>query len=419
MENLLLAIILAYISITCFHWYLEFLNLRNLKDMGENIPPEFEGHVDRAFLSKARNYLIENTRFGIVSSAFSSAVLLMFLFVFLEEYNSWAASLGLRFKLSGLVFYLLLFYADTVLSIPFSLYRTFGIEKKYGFNAMTPGLWITDLLKSTIVSTVIMSVLIIGGLFIVEKSPSFWWFYVWCLFFLITVFMMYVSPYLIEPLFNKFERIDDKDLEDGIEGLAVKAGIKVKKILRIDASKRTTHTNAYFTGIGNVKRIVLYDTLLEKLNKNEILSVLAHEIGHWRKRHILKQMIFIELTALIVFYAAFRILDGRFLNRIFAIEGGSFFTEVFILGFIGAIAAFPFGPLMNYLSRKYENEADIYACRLSGGPSPMITALVKLTRDNLSNLHPHPLYVTFNYSHPPVIERIRHINEKGGEGKTQ
>ena len=179
----------------------------------------------------------------------------------------------------------------------------------------------------------------------------------------------------------------------------------------MDASKRTKHTNAYFTGIGKVKRIILYDTLLEKMDNDEILSVLAHEAGHWKKRHLLKHLIVSELIALIAMYLSFKIFQDDALINLFHVKESTFFAKVIIVSFIGSIVAFPFTPIFNYFSRRHEIEADRFSYELTENSQSMISTLVKLSKDNLSNLHPHPLYATFYYSHPPVLERIRKLRE--------
>ena len=194
-----------------------------------------------------------------------------------------------------------------------------------------------------------------------------------------------------------------------IRALMQKVGIKVSRVFMMDASKRTRHTNAYFTGIGKVKRIVLYDTLIEKMDHDELLSVLAHEAGHWKRRHLLKLILLTEGIAFIGMYVSFRLLQADLLLNLFNIEDGTFFAKVVILGFLGSIVAVPFSPLLMSLSRRHENEADRFSYELTGNAQGMINALVKLSRDNLSNLSPHPLYVIFHYSHPPVLERIREI----------
>jgi STE24 endopeptidase len=403
-------VIILYLLVILFTYWLKYLNLSHLKRFGSSIPPEFEGQIDQALLNRARNYTVENIRFGFFSSIFNKAILLLFLFGgLLDLYNSWIVALNLHFILSGVIFFMLLIYADTILEIPFSLYHTFVIEKRYGFSTMSIKLWIADFAKSILISS-LLSVLIISiGLWLVQQSPNLWWFWVWCFFFAYSIFIIYISPYVIEPLFNKFTPIDNKALEDGINNLMQKVGIKVSSIFKMDASKRTTHTNAYFTGIGRVKRIVLYDTLVEKMNEDEALAVLAHEVGHWKKKHIIKFIIVSEVIALIASYIGFKIIQSEFLINLFNIKESSFFAKTVLLGFLGSIAAFPFTPLFNYFSRKYEIEADRFACELTGEKEGMINALVKLSKDNLSNLHPHPLYAAFYYSHPPVLKRIRLI----------
>ena len=403
-------VIILYLLVLLFSYWLKYLNLSHLKRFGSSIPPEFDGQIDQAQLNRVRDYTVENIKFGFLSSIFSKAILLLFLFGgLLDAYNSWIIALNLPFIPAGVIFFMLLIYADTILEIPFSLYHTFIIEKRYGFSTMSIKLWIADFAKSILISSLLSILVISVGLWLVQQSPNLWWFWVWCFFLIYSIFIIYISPYVIEPLFNKFTPIDNKALEDGINNLMQKAGIKVSRIFKMDASKRTKHTNAYFTGIGRVKRIVLYDTLIDKMNSNEALSVLAHEVGHWKKRHILKYIIVSEAIALIASYIGFKILQGELLINLFNIKEVSFFAKAILLGFVGSIAAFPFTPLFNYFSRKYEIEADRFACELTGEKEGMINALVKLSKDNLSNLHPHPLYAAFYYSHPPVLKRIRLI----------
>ena len=403
-------VIILYLLVLLFSYWLKYLNLSHLKRFGSSIPPEFDGQIDQAQLNRVRDYTVENIKFGFLSSIFSKAILLLFLFGgLLDAYNSWIIALNLPFIPAGVIFFMLLIYADTILEIPFSLYHTFIIEKRYGFSTMSIKLWATDFAKSILISSLLSILVISVGLWLVQQSPNLWWFWVWCFFLIYSIFIIYLSPYVIEPLFNKFTPIDNKALEDGINNLMQKAGIKVSRIFKMDASTRTKHTNAYFTGIGRVKRIVLYDTLIDKMNSNEALSVLAHEVGHWKKRHILKYIIVSEAIALIASYIGFKIIQGEILINLFNIKDSSFFAKAILLGFLGSIAAFPFTPLFNYFSRKYEIEADRFACELTGEKEGMISALVKLSKDNLSNLHPHPLYAAFYYSHPHVLKRIRLI----------
>ena len=410
METYLFLFFLSYIGIVLFGYWLKALNLGHLKKYGAEVPPEFEGRIDTDLLKRTCDYTIENSKFSFAASIFNNIVLLVFLFGgLLNLYNSWVMSMNWHFVVSGLAFFLFLIYAENIISIPFSLYRNFKIEKKYGFNTLTPGLWLADFFKSILVSTILIGILISVGLWLVSYSPEFWWLWVWGFFLLFSLFIMYISPYVIEPLFNKFTPVDDREMEDRIKDMAEKAGIRVSSIFKMDASKRSRHTNAYFTGIGKVKRIILYDTLLAKMDRDEVIAVLAHEIGHWKKKHVLKRIIVSEVMAFAVLYAAFYILQSDFLLQVFSIEADSFFAKVMILGFIGSIIGFPLGPLSSYFSRRHERQADRFACELTGNPNSLASSLIKLSKDNLSNLHPHPLYAAFYYSHPPVVQRVRDI----------
>jgi STE24 endopeptidase len=381
-----------------------------MKEHGLSVPHELKGHIDEDLLKRIREYEAEKTRFGFISTIFGNIVTVVFIFGgVLNIYNSWVAELNLLFITSGLLFFLLLSAVSTVLDIPFDLYGTFRIENKYGFNTMTPKLWMADFFKSLLLSSALIGIIITAGFWIIQSSPDFWWIWVWGLFLVFSIFMMYISPYVIEPLFNKFTPIDDAGLEESLKNMMEKANIKVGRVFKMDASKRSRHTNAYFTGIGRVKRIILYDTLIEKFDRDEILSVLAHEAGHWKKKHVLKMIIGMEIVSFVGIYISFRILRTDFLASLFDIQQSTFFAKLVLLGFIGGIVSFPFAPLGAYISRRFERQADRFACELSENKEAMATALIKLSKDNLSNLHPHPLYAAFYYSHPPVAERIRDI----------
>ena len=383
-----------------------------MKEHGLSVPHELKGHIDEDLLKRIQEYEAEKTRFGFISSIFGNIVTVVFIFGgVLNLYNSWVAALNLLFIPAGLLFFLLLSAASTVLDIPFDLYGTFRIENKYGFNTMTLKLWMADFFKSLLLSSVLTGIMITAGFWIIQSSPDFWWIWVWGFFLVFSIFMMYISPYVIEPLFNKFTPIDDAGLEESLKNMMEKANIKVGRVFKMDASKRSRHTNAYFTGIGKVKRIILYDTLIEKFDRDEILSVLAHEAGHWKKKHVLKMIIGMEIVSFVGIYISFRILRTDFLASLFDIQQSTFFAKVVLLGFIGGIVSFPFAPLGAYISRRFERQADRFACELSENKEAMATALIKLSKDNLSNLHPHPLYAAFYYSHPPVVDRIRELGK--------
>jgi STE24 endopeptidase len=413
MKGYQIILLISYVLIALFGYWLKFLNLKHLKKYGDVVPEEFKDYIDAQLLKKTKAYTLEHSRFGFIESISGNILVLVFFFGgLLNMYNSWVASLNMPFVLSGVVFFLVLSCTNAIISIPFDLYGTFKIENKYGFNTMSWRLWISDFMKSIILSIIFIGITTAGALYLMKASPDFWWFFVWLFFLLFSIFIMYISPYVIEPLFNKFTPIDDEDIEGSIRDLMKKAGIKISRVFKIDASKRSTHTNAYFTGIGKVKRIVLYDTLLKKMEKSEILSVLAHEAGHWKKKHVLKMIIVVEAMSLIGIYIAFLMIKSGILLRIFSIQNDTVFASLLILGFIGGIVSFPLTPLFSYFSRRHEREADRFAAEMTENPEAMATSLIKLSKDNLSNLHPHPLYANFYYSHPPVLQRIREIREQ-------
>jgi STE24 endopeptidase len=410
MKIYLILILFAYILKEAFKYSVLFLNLRHMRMSGSTIPPEFKAGIDEKLLNKTKEYQTEKTRFDFTLSLFNNVVVIMFIFPgLLDKYNSWISSLNLPFLVSGWLFFMLLSYGDEILSIPFSLYSRFKIENRYGFNTMTPRLWVSDFVKSLLISTVMISLLIFAALFLIQWSPDYWWFWVWSFLLIYSIFIMYISPYVIEPLFNKFTPVDNESLKDKIMRLADKGGIHISRIQKIDASRRSRHTNAYFTGIGRTKRIVLFDTLLDTMSHDELLAVLAHEIGHWKRKHLVKTMALMEAFSLIVLYLSFRLVQGNLLLRLFHIRTDTLFVKLLILAFLSGIITLPLRWLMNSFSRMHEREADRASFELTENTEGIASALVKLTKENLSNLYPHPLYVALYYSHPPVLERIRYI----------
>jgi STE24 endopeptidase len=420
MKSMLMIVFIAYLVKEGFEYLLRYLNFRHMKKFGLTVPSVFKGKIDEELLQKTLAYETEKTRFGFLSSIFGNIVTIVFIFGgLLNIYNSWILSQNMPFVVSGLFFFLMLSYANTVISIPFSLYSTFKIENKYGFNTMTPVLWIKDFFKSIILSTIITCIVVSVGLWIVQSSPDSWWIWIWGFFLVFSLFMMYISPYVIEPLFNKFTPIEDEGLTERIRHMLLKIGITVDRVFRMDASKRSRHTNAYFSGIGRVKRIILYDTLLETMSHDEIIAVLAHEAGHWKRKHILKMIVATEILSFLILYGIFRIFQTDFLADLFMIQQETIFAEIVLAGFLGGIISLPFTPLSISISRRFEREADRFAFFLSGDNESMVSALIKLSKDNLSNLHPHPFYAAFYYSHPPMVERIGQIQNLKRDGKKQ
>lgn len=392
---------------TAFTYWLRHINLAHLKKHGSVVPEGFDGLVTSETLQKSSAYIFESSRLELWESLFDNLLLLLFLFAgLLSVYDRFISSLTGSFVLEGVLFFLILSLAQTFLEIPFSVYSTFVVEARHGFNKTTPLLWLSDLVKSQLIGALLLSILLSVVFVLINWSRAHWWLWVWGFLAVFTLFMMFVSPYVIEPLFNKFEPVTEEGLEDDIREMMTKAGLEVGSVMQMDASKRSGHSNAYFTGIGKVKRIVLYDTLLKQMSHREIVAVLAHEIGHWRLGHIWKRLLLAETVAFFCSLGAFKALSWEGLPALLGYAEISLPARIVILGFVASLFMFPLSPLSSWLSRRQEYEADRFARDVTGDPESLATALVKLAAENLSNLHPHPLYAAFHYSHPPVVERV-------------
>ncbi len=375
-----------------------------------NVPSGFEGAVDGERLRRIQEYTLEKSRFGGIASVCNNLVTLAFIFCgILAWYDGWIRALGMPPVATTVVFFLLLGAASFVLDLPFGAFQAFKIEARHGFNTMTLATWVVDAVKSLLLSSALTAILVGCAFWLVAASPRFWWLWVWIFIALFSVFLMYVAPYVIEPLFNKFEPLKDLRLDARLKELFSRIGIEVRQVRVMDASMRTRHGNAYFSGIGKVKRIVLYDNLLTSMDEGELVAVLAHEAGHWRKKHILKTLCLVELVILGGMYAAFRLVQGDALGVMLGMPQASLMAKLVILQFVAGIVMFPMTPLAHMLSRRFEREADDFAVALCGGSDALSRALIKLSADNLSNLHPHPLYAFFHYSHPPVQERVKRL----------
>lgn len=400
----------AFVLVLVFEYALDWLNMRYLQRCGHQVPAEFSGHIDQELLARTSAYTLSRNRLGLVESLLGNLLLIVFLFGgLLALYDGWITALTESFLLAGLLFFFGLLLVRGLLDVPFSLYRNFVIEERFGFNTLTWRLWLSDLIKGTLVSLILSALLLCGALWLVQLSPAWWWMWVWLFFALFSLFLMYLSPYVIEPLFFKFEAIREEGLEERIRRMMAKAGLEVSRVFQVDASRRSRHSNAYFTGIGRVKRIVLFDTLLEQMDQEEVLAVLAHEVGHWKKRHVLKRLLTAQLIALVGLFLAQKLIDSGMLPGLLGLEHASFYAQLMILSLLVSLAGFPLTPLTSWLSRRDEYQADAFARELSGRPEALASALVKLSRENLANLHPHPWYAAFHYSHPPVVERIRSL----------
>jgi STE24 endopeptidase len=408
----MILLLLAYLLVLGCTLLLRFLHLSHLRRHGDQVPAELEGVVDKATLARMNTYTVENGRLETIQLLVNNVLVALFLFGgLLGIYDEWISGRSSAFVWSGLLFFLGLYVAESIVRIPFSLAHNFGVEKRHGFNRMGPKLWLSDQLKSLAVGGAILGALVTGALFLVQWSPHWWWLWVWGFFLIFSLFLMYVSPYLIEPLFFKLEPVRIDGLEDAVRELLKRAGLRASRVFQVDASRRSSHSNAYFTGLGRVKRIVLFDTLVERLQVSEILAVLAHEAGHWKRRHVPKRIVVTELAALVLLFLASQLLARSDLPRLVGLDSASFHARVLILAFAASLLSFPLTPLSSWWSRRHEWDADRFAANLTQRPEELATALAKLSRDNLSNLHPHPLFARFYYSHPPVVHRIRRLRQ--------
>lgn len=402
-----------FAAITAFTYWLRHVNLQYLKQHGNKVPEGFEGAIDEEKLRCSSAYTFDSSRLGLWDSLLDNALLIVFLFGgLIVPYDRLVTSLNASPIIAAILFFLLLTWVSTLLGIPFDLYGTFRIEARYGFNTTTPRLWMADFLKSQGIGAILLAFLIAVVFWLIQWSPQNWWLWVWGFMGLFTLFMMFISPYVIEPLFNKFEPVVEDGLEEEIRAMMEKAGLKVGRVMQMDASRRSKHSNAYFTGIGKVKRIVLFDTLIRQMSHGEIVAVLAHEIGHWKKGHIWKRLLWAEIMALAGSWISFKLLSWPGLPGLVGLPPDiSLPAKMVLLGFVASLALFPLGPFSAWRSRCHEREADRYAADLTGRPEDLASAMVKLSVENLSNLFPHPFYASFYYSHPPAVERVRTLRE--------
>ncbi|MCF8081594.1 MAG: M48 family metallopeptidase [Deltaproteobacteria bacterium] len=385
----------------------DILNMRHLKT---ELPPEFADHYDQNRYQKSQEYLKETTRFGILTDSIITP--LTILFILLGGFNlvdRFARSFDLGMIPTGLIFAGTLMLLSQLISIPCSAYSTFVIEEKYGFNQTTPRTFVLDILKSWGLAILIGGLLFSGILWFFDTAGPWAWLYCWMGVTGFQIFLMFIAPVVIMPLFNKFVPLEDGELKEAIEAYARAQKFKIKGVFSMDGSKRSTKSNAFFTGFGRFRRIVLFDTLVQKHTTDELVSILAHEMGHYKKRHILKSLFISILSTGLMFFILSLFINNRALFDAFQMDHVSIYASLFFFGFLYTPIDMILSIFGNLLSRKHEYEADRFAVDTYGKPRSMIQALKKLSVDNLSNLTPHPLKVFLSYSHPPVLERIRTI----------
>jgi STE24 endopeptidase len=389
-----------------------FIGILNVRHASPALPEEFTEYYNADKYAQSQKYLKENTLFSSIENTIFTLIII--LFIFLGGFNfvdRWARNFQLNFLLTGLTFAAILVFASQIMHIPFSAYHTFVIEGKYGFNKTSIKTFITDILKKWFLTALLGGISFSLILWFFNKTGQWAWFYCWIALSSFQLFLSFIAPVIIIPLFYKFIPLEDGELKNSIESYAKSENFKMKGIFKIDASRRSTKTNAFFTGFGKYRRIALFDTLIEKHTVEEIVSILAHEIGHYRKKHIVKSIILSIFTHGLMFFILSLFINNPGLFAAFRMEQTSIYASLFFFGFLYTPISILLSVLGNILSRKHEYEADQYAISTYQKPESFIIALKKLTVDNLGNLTPHPLKVFLEYSHPPVLARIQAIKK--------
>lgn len=389
------------------------VSLLTLRSLDPRLPAEFTDVFDRERYARSQEYARATTRLSLVREAVTTLLTLLFL---LPGGFNWAdtmaRALGLGSIGTGLIFSGLILLLGSLAGLPFSLYSTFVIEERFGFNRTTVRTFALDLIKTVLLAILIGAPLLAFILWFFEQSGPLAWLYCWLLVIAWTVLLQFLAPTLIMPLFNTFTPLAEGELKERITAYARGQDFRMQGIFTMDGSKRSTRLNAFFTGFGRFRRIVFFDTLVEKLAPGEIVAVLAHEMGHYRLRHIFIMLAVAVAQTGIMFALLSRFINNPGLFAAFGMEHLSVYASLVFFGFLYAPISLFLGLLANALSRRHEYQADAYAASTTGRPQDLISGLKKLSAANMANLTPHPLYVLLNASHPPVLARIRALAEQ-------
>lgn len=390
-----------------------FFDVLNFQHRKKPLPDRIKSLFNIETTQKQLDYQLDNFKFGFFTGVLSGiamvTILVCGLFPYLDNF--------LRGYLSNdylltLLFFGIIFLVSFVFSIPFDWYQTFVIEEKYGFNKTNTKTFILDKIKTLLMSVVLGGLIVTVLLWFYFQTGSYFWLYAWAFVSVFSIFMMMFYSNLIVPLFNKQKPIEEGALKDAIVEFCSKVNFKIKNVYIIDSSKRSTKTNAYFTGFGPKKRIVLYDNMIEKFSNEEIVAVLAHEIGHNKHKHTLIGLFISIFSTGITFFLLGLLTNHPVLSMALGSDVSSFHMSLITFGLLYSPIDFVLSPFSSILSRKFEYQADAFVVKHHYGQF-LISALIKMTEDNLSNLNPHPLYVWFHYSHPPLIQRIDAIDQNG------
>jgi STE24 endopeptidase len=374
-----------------------------------SVPGPFQGQVQLDEHQKAADYTVAKTGFGLLDTAAGNLLLVVWTVGGgLDLLDRSIGGLGFGPLVTGTAFILAAFFIMGLIDIPASLYHTFVIEERFGFNKTTLRVYVGDLLKQVLLMALIGAPLLLAVLWLMQGMGAQWWLYVWLLWTAFTLFMVWAYPAIIAPLFNKFTPLEEGDVYRRIRALLERTGFRSRGIFVMDGSRRSAHGNAYFTGFGKTKRIVFYDTLLKSLQEKEIEAVLAHELGHFKRRHVIKRMLLIFAMSLAGLAVLGWVSREPWFYQGLGISLPSTHAALMLFLLVGPVFTFFLSPLMAWGSRKHEFEADAFAVEQADARS-MISALVKLYRENASTLTPDPVYSSFYDSHPPAPVRIAHL----------
>lgn len=390
----------------------QIVAILELRSLDPKLPQEFTNLYDQEKYQKSQEYTRVGNIFSQVQGTFW--MILMLIFIPLGGFNlvdSMARNFNLGAIATGLIFMGILSLLSFFISLPFSVYSTFVIEERFGFNKTTIKTFVLDLIKGTLLSILIGAPLLAVVLWFFQTAGNLAWLYVWIVVTLFTFIIQFLSPVLIMPLFNKFTPLEEGKLKEIITDYVQAQNFAIEGIYTMDGSKRSTRLNAFFTGFGRFRRIVFFDTLVEKLEANEIVAVLAHEMGHFKHKHIFKMMAASILQSGMMFFILSLFLGNQQLFAAFGMKHISIYAGLVFFGFLYAPISTLLSIFFNIFSRKHEYEADAWAVDTTGEGQALINGLKKLSVHNLSNLTPHPFNVFLNYSHPPVLQRIRAIEQ--------
>jgi len=407
------AVFLSLLALsTALRVWLAWRQIVHVRAHRDVVPPEFVDRIGPDDHRKAADYTIAKSRAGIAETFADAVLLLLFTFggLLAAIDTFWRATLGAPGIVHGLALFASVGLVGALAGLPFTIHRTFFLEARFGFNKTTPSLFVADLARQLVLTVLIGAPLIAAVLWLMDAMGERWWLWVWLVWLGFNLLALSLYPTFIAPLFNKFVPLPEGETKRRIEALLARCGFSSGGLFVMDGSKRSAHGNAYFAGFGRAKRIVFFDTLLDKLSPGEIEAVLAHELGHFKRRHLWKRIAAMAALSLGFLWTLGQLIDQAWFYEALKVGAGGTATGLILFALILPVFAFPLGPLLSWLSRRHEFEADAYAARQTSA-ADLVNALVKLYRDNAATLTPDPLHSLFHDSHPPASARIAYLKD--------